>query len=60
MKLIKAKSERVKSTPLSKFLREASSREKKRVYWRVLERATERQERLLAEHHLEHRPEGPP
>jgi hypothetical protein len=35
------------STKLSEFIREASSKEKKRVYDRVLKGATERQNRLL-------------
>lgn len=35
------------STPFSKFIRDASSKEKKRVYERVLKKATERQNRLL-------------
>jgi len=36
------------STPFSEFIRNASSAEKKRVYERVLKKATERQNRLLA------------
>ncbi len=35
------------STPFSEFIRNASSREKKQVYERVLKRATERQNRLM-------------
>ena len=37
------------STPFSEFIRNASSAEKKRVYARVLKKATERQNRLLRE-----------
>ncbi len=39
----------VASTPLSDFLRTASSREKKRVYRDVLTKASERQNRILKE-----------
>lgn len=39
----------VASTPLSEFLRNASSREKKRVYRDVLTKASERQNRVLEE-----------
>ncbi|MGB9430158.1 MAG: hypothetical protein WCC11_09865 [Gammaproteobacteria bacterium] len=35
------------STPFAEFIRNASSAEKKRVYARVLKKATERQNRLL-------------
>ena len=35
------------SSPFSEFIRNASSAEKKRVYERVLKKATERQNRLL-------------
>ena len=35
------------STPFSKFIREASSREKKRVYAKVLEKATNDQKDLM-------------
>lgn len=38
----------VASTPLSDFIRNASAREKKRVYKQVLEKATESQNRVLA------------
>lgn len=38
----------VTSTPLSEFIRNASSREKKRVYKQVLEKATESQNRVLS------------
>lgn len=41
------KSERADSTPFSDFIREASSEQKKRVYTRVLKKATERQTKLL-------------
>lgn len=37
----------VQSTPFSEFIRNASSAEKKQVYKQVLERATERQNRVL-------------
>lgn len=37
----------VSSTAFSEFIRNASSAEKKRVYKLVLERATERQNRVL-------------
>ena len=37
------------STPFSEFIRNASSAEKKRVYERVLKKASERQNRLLRE-----------
>jgi len=36
------------STPFSEFIRNARSEEKKRVYKRVLEKASERQNRILA------------
>jgi hypothetical protein len=36
------------STPFSEFIRNASSREKKRVYKQVLEKATESQNRILS------------
>jgi hypothetical protein len=39
----------VESTQFSDFIRNASSAEKKRVYKHVLEKATERQNRLLKE-----------
>jgi len=41
------KSKSADSTPFSEFIRNASSAEKKRVYERVLKKATERQNRLL-------------
>lgn len=37
----------VRSTAFSEFIRNASSAEKKQVYKKVLERASERQNRLL-------------
>src|SRR3989344_8029027 len=46
--LFKRKSKPVASTPFSEFIRNASSAEKKRVYKRVLEKATESQNRVLA------------
>jgi len=36
------------STPFSEFIRNAKSDEKKRVYERVLKKATERQNRLVS------------
>ena len=36
-------------TPFSEFIRNASSAEKKRVYKRVLEKASESQNRVLAQ-----------
>ncbi len=47
-RLTKSKPESPKSsTPFSKFIRKASSREKKRVYVRVLEKATKNQKDLM-------------
>jgi hypothetical protein len=43
------KTKTVSSTPFADFIRYASSGEKKRVYERVLKKATERQNRVLAE-----------
>lgn len=40
---------KVQETSLSKFIRDASSADKKRVYKRVLENATERQLRVIEE-----------
>ena len=45
---LKRKPKVVDSTPFSDFIRKASSREKKRVYKHVLEKATESQNRVLA------------
>jgi hypothetical protein len=45
---LKRKSKAVSSTPFSEFIRKASSAEKKRVYKRVLEKASENQNRVLA------------
>lgn len=42
-----SKPKTVRSTRFSEFIRTASSREKKRVYRRVLERASERQRQVL-------------
>jgi hypothetical protein len=39
----------VKETSLSKFIREASSADKKRIYGEVLRRATDRQLKVLEE-----------
>lgn len=44
----KRKPKAVASTPFSEFIRNASSAEKKRVYKRVLEKASESQNRILA------------
>ena len=41
------KSKIAKSTPFSDFIRNASSKEKKRVYTRVLKKATERQLEII-------------
>ena len=46
--IFKRKPKTVESTPFSEFIRNASSREKKRVYKHVLEKATESQNRVLA------------
>ncbi len=46
--LFKRKPKSVVSTPFSEFIRNASSAEKKRVYKRVLEKASERHNRVLA------------
>ena len=43
----KRKSKAVVSTPFSEFIRNASSKEKKRVYKHVLEKASESQNRVL-------------
>lgn len=45
---LKRKPKPVASTPFSEFIRNASSREKKRVYKHVLEKATESQNRVLS------------
>lgn len=39
----------VPSTPFSDFIRNASSAEKKRVYKQVLQKASERQNRVLSQ-----------
>ena len=44
---LKRKSKTVASTPFSDFIRNASSAEKKRVYKRVLEKASESQNQVL-------------
>ena len=46
--IFKSKSKVVTSTPFSEFIRNASSAEKKRVYKRVLEKASESQNRVIA------------
>jgi hypothetical protein len=46
--LFKRKPKTVASTQFSEFIRNASSAEKKRVYKRVLEKASESQNRVLA------------
>lgn len=48
MSLFNRKIKAVTSTPFSEFIRNASSGEKKRVYKRVLEKASESQNRVLA------------
>jgi len=45
---IKRKSKAASSTPFAEFIRNASSAEKKRVYKRVMEKASESQNRVLA------------
>jgi hypothetical protein len=47
MLLFKRNLQTVASTPFSEFIRNASSAEKKRVYKRVLEEASESQNRVL-------------
>jgi hypothetical protein len=44
----KRKPKEVSTTAFSEFIRNASSAEKKRVYKRVLEKASESQNRILA------------
>ena len=39
-----------KNTPLSEFVRKADSAQKKQVYRKVLERASERQDAVLSKH----------
>jgi len=46
--IFKSKPKAVTSTPFSEFIRNASSAEKKRIYKRVLEKAAESQNRVLA------------
>ena len=46
--MFRAKPKLLASTPFSDFIRNASAREKMRVYKLGLERATERQNQLLA------------
>jgi len=48
----------VRSTPFSEFIRNASSAEKKRVYTDVIRKATERQNRVLAEYQAKLRARG--
>jgi hypothetical protein len=47
--IFRPKPKTVPSTPISDFVRKASSRDKKRVYKVVLEKATERQQRVMRE-----------
>ncbi len=49
MLFFKRKPKLAASTPFSEFIRNASSREKKRVYKHVLEKATESQNQVLAQ-----------
>ena len=44
-----SKTKTVASTPFADFIRAASAGEKKRVYERVLKKASERQNRVLAQ-----------
>ena len=53
MFFLKPKPKSVVSTEFSEFIRNASSAEKKRVYKRVLEKATERQNRVLAQSRID-------
>lgn len=48
----------VRSTPFSEFIRNALSAEKKRVYKQVLEKATERQNQILAQYQAKLRVRG--
>ncbi len=45
-----SKIKKISSTPFSKFIREASSAEKKRVYTDVLKKASESQNRVVERH----------
>lgn len=47
--IFRSKPKTVASTPMSDFVRTASSRDKKRVYKVVLKKATERQQRVMRE-----------
>jgi len=47
--MFSSKPKKVTSTSFSDFIRNASSAEKKRVYTKVMKKASERQNRLLAE-----------
>jgi hypothetical protein len=47
--MFRAKLKLVASTPFSDFIRNASSAEKKRVYTKVMKKASERRNRLLTE-----------
>lgn len=38
------------NTPLSEFVRKADSAQRKRIYRKVLERATERQDAVMSKH----------
>lgn len=49
MMIFRSKSTGNASTPISEFVRNASSREKKRVYKIVLEKATQQQKRVEEE-----------
>jgi len=44
---LKNSTKKLKSTPFSDFIRSASSREKKRVYTLVLEKASKRQNEVI-------------
>lgn len=58
--MFRAKLKIVASTPFSDFIRNASSAEKKRVYTKVMKKATERQNRILAQYQAELRAHGQP
>ena len=59
LSMLKAKPKILASTPFSDFIRNASSREKKRIYTAVMKKATERQNRLLAQYEAQLRARDP-
>jgi len=56
--MFRAKLKIVASTPFSDFIRNASSAEKKRVYAKVMKKATEHQNRILAQYEAALRARG--